>query len=421
MKNNKRKKKNYILNKIIASISILLIPFFIGLKIIEVNHSEIFTDNFLITKEIVLYALIFIFILNLIILIKNRCLRNDKKTIAIVGSFLLFVVFELTASLKLFYYNDSFKDWIINTSVGSINYKYVATNIYNDETIDETIDKDAKNVKVDYSDDVVNYDDLTYDKVHYRNEIEENILKHEDDEFYKIIKIEGKTIGADYPYVAYMAVIYDPARVTLAKSTGAGTFDGSYGETLATISRKNNAKIAINAGGFYDPYWNSNGGIPHGPVIIDGKLDSDYTRGVDSGGIVGFNYDNKLVLKRMSAEEALNEGIRDAVDWGPYLIVDGVNKFKDITWYTWACGRTAIGQRADGIVLLLVVDGLQEHSKGASYADLAAIMEQYGAVNAANMDGGTSTSMTLDHKYINSPWNGYRPTFRWFPNAWIVK
>ncbi len=421
MKNIKRNKKNYILNKIIASISILLIPFFIGLKIIENNHSEIFSDNFLITKEIVLYLLIFIFILNLMILIKNRCLKSNKKTVAIVCFFLLFVVFELSASLKLFYYNNDFKDWVIKTSIGSINYKYVATNIYNEETIDETIDKEAKKMENDYSNDIVKYDDLTYEKVHYRNEIEENILKHEEDEYYKIIKIEGKTIGADYPYVGYMAVIYDPSRVTLAKSTGAGTFEGSYGETLATISRKNGAKIAMNAGGFYDPYWNSNGGIPHGPVIIDGKLDSDYTRGVDSGGIVGFNYDNKLILKRMSAEQALSEGIRDAVDWGPYLIVDGVNQFKNISWYTWACGRTAIGQRADGVVLLLVIDGLQAHSKGASYADLASILESYGAVNAANMDGGTSTSMTLDHQYINSPWNGYRPTFRWFPNAWIVK
>ena len=177
----------------------------------------------------------------------------------------------------------------------------------------------------------------------------------------------------------------------------------------------------MNAGGFYDPFWNSNGGIPHGPVIINGVLDSDYERGLPEGGIVGFNKDNKLVLKRMTGEEAVAEGIRDAVDWGPYLIVDGVNQFQDVTWYTWTCGRTAIGQRADGVVLMLVIDGHQEHSQGASYADMAAIMQKYGAVNAANMDRGTSTSMTLDHNYINSPWNGYRPTWRWFPNAWIVK
>jgi exopolysaccharide biosynthesis protein len=417
----KGKKKRYILNKIIASFSILLIPFFVGIKIVEENHNDIFSSNFLIAKELILYFLIFLFIINMIVLFKNKCLKGDRKTIAIISSFLLFIVLELSASLSLLYYNNEFKDWIITTSIGSINYRYVATNIYNEKTIDKVIDKEIKKVDVNYEKDIVSYDDLTYDRVHYKNEEEEALLKHEEDEYYKIIKVEGTTIGADYHYEGYMAIIYDPSRVTIAKSSGAGTFEGSYGETLATISRKNNAKIAMNAGGFYDPFWNSNGGIPHGAVIINGKLDSDYERGVDSGGIVGFNKDNKMVLKRMTAEQALAEGIRDAVDWGPYLIVDGVNQFKDITWYTWTCGRTAIGQRADGVVLMLVIDGLQEHSKGASYADMAAIMEKYGAVQAANMDGGTSTSMTLDHNYINSPWNGYRPTWRWFPNAWIVK
>ena len=69
---------------------------------------------------------------------------------------------------------------------------------------------------------------------------------------------------------------------------------------------------------------------------------------------------------------------------------------------------------------MLVIDGLQDHSYGAGYADLASILQRYGAVNAASMDGGTSTSMTINHNYINSPWNGYVKTYRWLPNAWIV-
>ena len=121
----------------------------------------------------------------------------------------------------------------------------------------------------------------------------------------------------------------------------------------------------------------------------------------------------------MSTDEAKAAGIRDAVDWGPFLIVDGVNLFKNNQTY-WECGRTAIAQREDGIVLMLVIDGLQSHSKGASYKDLADILERYGAVNASNLDGGTSTSLVEKGKYVNSPWNGYYPTFRWLPNAWIV-
>ena len=143
-------------------------------------------------------------------------------------------------------------------------------------------------------------------------------------------------------------------------------------------------------------------------------------RGDAGGGIIGFDKNDKLILKKMTVDEAYSRGIRDAVEWGPFLIVNGVNYYKNVNYYTWTCGRTAIGQRADGIVLMLVIDGLQSHSKGASYADMAHIMELYGAVNAANLDGGTSTAMTVNHEYINSPWNGYVSTYRWLPNAWIV-
>lgn len=281
---------------------------------------------------------------------------------------------------------------------------------------------EEKNVKIeDLSYDIVDDSDLNYNPKMYVNKYDEEILKRNDNKDYKIIKISGTTIGSKYHYEGYMAVIYDASKVVLAKSSGAGTFDGAYGETLSVISKKNNAVVAMNAGGFYDPTWSSNGGIPHGSVIINGKIASDFRRGVSDGGIIGFDSNDKLVLKKMTADEAINAGIRDAMDWGPYLIVNGKNRFKDVDYYTWACARSAIGQRSDGIVLMLVIDGLQKHSHGVSYADMAFIMEKYGAINAANLDGGTSTAMTVNHEYINSPWNGSRRTIRWLPNAWILE
>lgn len=284
---------------------------------------------------------------------------------------------------------------------------------------DNLISVEHKDIEVEDVSYKIANDNLSYNTKIYANKYEEEILKRDKGDNYKIIKISGTTIGSNHHYEGFMAVIYDPSKVKLAKSVGAGTTDKAYGEILSEISKKNNAIVAINSGGFYDPNWNSNGGIPHGTVIIDGKIMSDFKRGVDSGGLIGFDSNNKLVLKRMSANDAIDMGIRDAMDFGPYLIVDGKNQFKDVNYYTWACGRSAIGQRSDGIVLMLVVDGLQKHSHGASYADMASIMERYGAVNAANLDGGTSTAMTVNHEYINSPWNGVRRTIRYLPNAWI--
>ncbi|MBO4297669.1 MAG: phosphodiester glycosidase family protein, partial [Clostridia bacterium] len=61
----------------------------------------------------------------------------------------------------------------------------------------------------------------------------------------------------------------------------------------------------------------------------------------------------------------------------------------------------AIGQRADGAVLLLVIDGRQVNSLGAGMSDLISVMLEYGAVNAANLDGGSSSRLYYNGEFIN--------------------
>ena len=82
--------------------------------------------------------------------------------------------------------------------------------------------------------------------------------------------------------------------------------------------------------------------------------------------------------------------------------------------------RTAIGQRADGAVLMLVIDGRQVHSAGATYQDCVDIMLDYGAVNACNMDGGSSTAMYYQGKYVNSI-SSSNGQCRPLPNAFMFK
>jgi len=404
--------------RFIYILSIFIIPFLVAIKVVGVNNDNLVSIGLLNVVDYFIIILTLVILLCLIyIVIKKKKIMTLRNSIATI-LFFMFVAFELTGMVNLVYYNNDFKEWLIKTSISSIDYKNLALSIYGEKTIDTIMDKENKSV--DYSSDIIDYEEKAVEKK-YVNKYEQEILDHEEDAIYKIIKISGTTIGADIHYEGYLVAIYDPAKVKLAKSSGAGTDEATaYGETLATISRKNNALVAMNAGGFVDPNWSSNGGIPHGDVIIDGKIDTSVYRGVQTGGLIGFDYNNKLILKRMSGEEAINMGIRDAVDWGPFLIVDGVNRYQNVNYYSWACGRSAIGQRSDGIVLFLVIDNLQAHSQGASYADLAQIMMNYGAINAANLDGGTSTSLTEHHQYVNSPWNGYRTTYRWMPNAWIV-
>ena len=55
--------------------------------------------------------------------------------------------------------------------------------------------------------------------------------------------------------------------------------------------------------------------------------------------------------------------------------------------------RTAVGQRKDGAVVFVCIDGRQAGSAGGTYKDVIDIMIEYGVVNACNMDGGSSSIM----------------------------
>ena len=127
-----------------------------------------------------------------------------------------------------------------------------------------------------------------------------------------------------------------------------------------------------------------------------GKVLSDeqYTKG--DGGLIGFNSNNILVL-----DSSLNKkNIRDGVSFGPFLIGNGkASTGGDSS----RAPRTAIGQRADGKVLFLVLDGNRNLGRGATYKDVIEIMQKYGAINVANLDGGTSTCMTVGDTLVNDP------------------
>ena len=320
----------------------------------------------------------------------------------------------------LLYGSKETKEFIINKALASMNYQQIATFFYDSKTINEVASVlQLEQEDVTLYEELISFDDVKLNQPSYANAYEEAVLSNENNAPYKIITVEGELDGTDIHYKGYLAVVYDPSKVKLATSSGMGMDENAYGEIVPVMANRENAILAMNAGGFYDPDWRSNGGIPHGPVIKNGVLLTNYTQYPANGGIIGFNNENKLVLKRMSGEQAVQEGIRDAVDWGPYLIINGINQIPYRT-STWALARTAIGQRKDGIVLMLVIDGLQEHSRGATFYDLAQIMERYGAYNAANLDGGTSATLWANGDFVNIPFNGEQRTIRRLPNAWIV-
>ena len=420
MKIAKKRKTLKFIGSFLVIISAITTPIFICLYIISENNGNLIDNRIASMIPGSLFWLALFFILGVFLIINNKERRNNKKKVAAAILLLSGYVVELAGIMLLLYGNNSsFKSWLINKTMNTVNYQQLANLLYNDKDIKDALG-DGPTIKEEYEE-LITFDEINFNQERYANKYEEEVLKRDsEDQIYKIIKVKGTTQYENYKYEGFIAVIYDPSKVKLATSSGAGLTEESYGETIDTIAKANNALVAINASGWYDPFWTSNGGIPHGVVISNGEFKTDYTRAVGSGGLIGFNEENKLILKYMSKEEAINSGIRDCVDFGPFFIINGKNQYEGKIG-GWAFGpRTAIAQRKDGIVLLLVIDGRQEHSYGVDINDMAELLMKYGAYNAANLDGGTSSAMYADGKIINTPHNGSYRMVRQLPNAWIV-
>lgn len=197
-------------------------------------------------------------------------------------------------------------------------------------------------------------------------------------------------------YSGYMMVVLDPSRVIV------GTVPESYGVrgyTVEAMVEQFDAVAGTNAGGFYDPDGQGNGSIPDTMVVYEGDI---YYGGSGSRyGFVGLDSDHILHVGKLSKEDVEEKDIQYGVGFGPVLIANG-----EVALAEGNVGglnpRTAIGQRSDGAILMLVIDGRQVISIGATYTDLVEIFLEYGAVNACNLDGGSSSMMWYGDGYVNN-------------------
>ena len=289
-----------------------------------------------------------------------------------------------------------FRDFWITTAMTTMHHQYLATWLYKDETIQSVLE----NNKVIENSEMINtnlieiYDKESVTNV-YKDEYDRQVLEHNKDEIYKYFKVKG------YNFDAYMVAIYDPSKIKVVHTKYLG-YNGQY---LVDMARENDALVAINGGAFADVNGLSNGGEPEGILIKDGKIIQSSRNRSHGGGVIGFTNDNKFFIGDMSAEEAIQNGVRDAVEFGPFLVVNGTPSFIQGNGGYGIHPRTAIGQRKDGVVLFLVVDGRRIDSMGAGMKDLTDIMVKYGAYNAANLDGGNSSVLVINNKIVNRPIN----------------
>ncbi len=303
-----------------------------------------------------------------------------------------------------------FKNFWIPTAMTTMSHKYLAYTLYSEDTVAEVM----SNNYIEKSTEIINLDDIvigdTSEKKHYSSKYEEEIYtRDEGNELYKIIRLE------EPKFKGYLTVIYDPSDVELAVSSKLG----KVGQSVNTLVKENGGFVGINGGGFEDLDGWGNGSVPYGAIIKDGVLVWDHAGG--SGELIGFTKDHKMYLTDKTPEEAIADGMVDAVEFGPNLIVNGkVSKIHgDGGWGT--APRTVIAQRKDGIVLFLVIEGrLPGYSIGATMNDVIDILLRYKAYNAANLDGGASSTMSVGGKLYNRPSAGAEYGGRTVSNAWIV-
>ena len=318
--------------------------------------------------------------------------------------------------------SESAKNLFISTIMESGQLKFVAHMVCTPEEIEEIAGMNAmEDMNADVDTSLISMSENSAPM----SEDGFAVVETFDENGVRIEEISGRT------FFAKMMIIKEPGAV----SVGSVYPWGEYGQELGTLVENSGAIGGIN-GGLYKSDGNT-GGQPLGVVVQNGEITCN-NPGINGLYMIGFNEDNFLIIKDLAGMNAAaftqyvaDEKIRDAVAFQDEasdsdnhfvpLIINGEARKLDGAG-SGANPRTAIGQRADGAVLLLVTDGRGYGGHlGATASDLIAIMQDYGAVNAANLDGGSSSSMYYKGVYEMSSVTFYYQNSSWrLPTAFVV-
>ena len=273
--------------------------------------------------------------------------------------------------LLTFAFQDNIKNYMIQKRFQ--NNEYESSNDYQKITFNNSLIIDTNEEKV------------------YDNKYEAEIQNRGENNDYKIIDL---TVANNK---GWLVVVYDPSDVHIMKSRAFKTPNNDGKENIIDMTKRYGATIGVNGGGFYDDGKVSKD-IPFGYIIENGKvIYKSHSRESD---IIGMSNDNKLMLVHATGEKAVEMGMRDGLEFGPFLIIDGK---RQTNLKPTKAARNMIAQRDDGIILFLVTDGLSY--SGITFNEGIDVLEKYGATTAANLDGGASTQLVVNGELLNSPKN----------------
>ena len=311
---------------------------------------------------------------------RNKRKRKIKKKLV-----LLFVIFELIfttiAGPFMLYYGPfkNAKTTVVGAAMTTYSLQWLATTFLSKEAI-------AKIISTQKVDALVQN---TLDGVKVENKGDDSIERYD---------VEGKK------YKGYILIINDPTRLKVGYSSLLGT----EGQLTSDIAKDNNAIAAINAGGFKDENngskYTGTGANPTGIIMANGKIVANDIKDANKKiEVVAMTKSGKLLVGPHSFSDMKTAGVTDAVSFGPALIVSGQKAITKGEGGWGIAPRTCVAQRKDGAIIFLVIDGRQLESLGATLKEAQDVLYDYGAVNAFNLDGGSSSTLFYDGEVINSP------------------
>jgi len=313
--------------------------------------------------------------------------KKKKSTSTLV---LLFIIFELTFTAItgpfMVYYGPfkNVKTTVVGAAMTTLTLQWLATSFLSDAKIKKIMSEQK-------------VESIVQDKTDGENAGVK--VENKDDKSIERYDVSGNK------FKGYILVIKDPTRLKVGYSSKLG----EEGQLTSDIAKDNNAIAAINGGGFTDEAdgskWTGTGANPAGVIMTNGKtVYNDIKNENDKREVVAFTNSGRLLVGKHSAKEMKELGVTEAVSFGPALIVNGKKTINKGNGGWGIAPRTAIAQRKDGAIILLVIDGRQVNSIGATLKEVQDVLfDEYGAYNATNLDGGSSSTLFYNDEIINSP------------------
>ena len=334
----------------------------------------------------------------------KRSEKNKKTSWKVILAFFVFMIIftGITAPFMILYgpFEDA-KRTFVGTAMSSMHYQWLATTFLSQDQIDEILGK---------SQEVVSNENQDFSLI--------EISKVKDD------IIEVATLTDNSKFTGHVLIVKDPTRVKV----GVTSKLFKEGETTSQIAQNYDAVAAINGGAFTDEegtqLWTSNGGIPVGVLISDGKILNDDAPG-GRYDVAAMTKDGRLLVGGYTLKQLEEQNVVDALTFtpegaSPVLVINGKMTKISGDGGLGTAPRTLIGQRRDGAIVLVVLDSKVPGGRvAATLKESQEIMYKLDCVTATMLDGGKSATMYYDGEVINNPSNslGERP----IASAFIVK